>query len=447
MSIKKFIIFPLIIVFSFLAFGSFVVAQDETLVNGELTAEEMVAVDENVTNEDLGLSEPTLLPDSPLYFLKNFYRRISDIITIDKTKKMENRLKWANERLSEVKKLSEIKKDPELLEGALDAYQGEVDKVKEISDRINREELNELQGKRLDSFLDKFTHQQVLHQRILEKLEQQVPEQVFQKIQQTRERHLEKFGEVMGKLEKDPEKLMNRVERALEDVKGSQFKDIKSLDILKKIEEVIPQNQRRPLEQLRSNIQERLKVNVRDLPEQGRERFFEYLDKAKKGSVEQLNIIQELNLEKEIPQIRNRIIKKIETQLQLKKDGGINCPEWQKPAENFCLNGKIYIPTDERGCKLPAKCVMPEKLETQKPGSIACIALWDPVCGADGTTYSNSCWASVAGVKVVSRGPCEAQKTQLKVQENIQLKVQENAQLKVQQKVQQNINNKLELNK
>lgn len=427
MSIKKTIIFSLIISFSFLAFGSFAFAQDEALINGELTAEEMVAVDENVTNEDLGLSEPTLLPDSPLYFLKNFYRRVSDIITIDKTKKIENRLKWANERLSEIKKLSEIKDDPELLEKALDAYQGEVDKIKEISDGIVREELNESQGERLDSFLDKFTHQQVLHQRVLEKLEQQVPEQVFQKIEQTREKHLERFGDVMGKLEKDPEKLRERVENTLENVKGSQFKDIKSLDILKKIEEVVSQDQRRSLEQLRNTIQEKLKVDVGNLPEQSRERFVEYLDKARKSSEEQLNIIQELNLEKEIPQIRTRIMEAVETQIQLKKQEGINCPEWQKPAENFCLNGKIYLPTDENGCKLPAKCFTLNSVE-QGDKTAVCTALWDPVCGMDGETYSNTCLAETAGVKISYDGPCVVKQ-------------------QIQEKVQQNINTKLQLNK
>jgi hypothetical protein len=49
------------------------------------------------------------------------------------------------------------------------------------------------------------------------------------------------------------------------------------------------------------------------------------------------------------------------------------------------------------GCSALGGCRSPD---------VGCSGVLDPVCGCDGHTYANACWAGNAGVRVASPGPC-----------------------------------------
>jgi len=86
------------------------------------------------------------------------------------------------------------------------------------------------------------------------------------------------------------------------------------------------------------------------------------------------------------------------------------CANYQSPA----------APTPVKS--MPAKPVPVEALPTKPPSLLKptptevpqrfpeqnfCIELYDPVCGVDGKTYSNDCYANRAGVKIQYRGKCQ----------------------------------------
>lgn len=153
---------------------------------------------QEVTAEDLGLKEPKILPDSPIYFLKDWTRNIRTFLTFDPVKKLELRTKIANEKLLETKKLVEKSKKPEIIKKALDKYQTALNSVKNLAEKMKEKTAN---APETEKFLEKFEQQKELHQRILQKFETQVPEQVLGKIREAREMHLERFRKVMERIE------------------------------------------------------------------------------------------------------------------------------------------------------------------------------------------------------------------------------------------------------
>jgi len=54
-------------------------------------------------------------------------------------------------------------------------------------------------------------------------------------------------------------------------------------------------------------------------------------------------------------------------------------------------------------------CGAADQMGTCEPTPEACIEIFSPVCGCDGQTYGNSCFAHGAGTSVASIGACEGQ--------------------------------------
>ncbi len=474
----------------FFALGSIVLAQEEVMPIEEVVTEAVVNVnlDEDIQPQDLEVREPRLLPDNPFYFLKNWARTIREVFAFAPVKKVKLRVKFANERLMEMKKMIEQKKDPEIIKKATENYQEEVEKIKNRVEKI-KEKARE--NPEVDKFLDKFIHQQTLHQKLLQRLETQVPAQAFEKIKEARERHLERFGELMTRLEDRLDVLQEKLEKITEEQKGSKFKEFKNLEVLKNLEEKVPEQAKEAIRKAQENALKRLQGDLEKMSPQDQERFKEYIERISGEKEKHLEILENIKIELKTAPVKEKILElkenlekskvrtleKIEEKLEK-----LNCPLWTVPKVGFCQEGRIIIEKDPKtGCPLPPRCVIPGEMEipgviapeevatglpnpasvyckelgynleirtnpdgsqygvcifpdgseceewtffrgecgkeykkekevTEKP--IFCITLWDPVCGQDGKTYSNECFAKLAGVKVVYRGKCEEKECQ-----------------------------------
>jgi len=347
-----------------------VISAGQTATDSVINA---VNADENIQAKDLGISEPTILPNSPLYFLKNLSRSIQTLFTLNAVKKAELQQKFSNEKLMEAKKLIEIGAKPQIIEKAINNYQNQVSNVQKVTEQIKGAAATSTQAL---NFLDKFIQQQVLQQQILQKLETQVPTSTLEKIKEAREQHLEQFGQVMTKLE-DKTKMQENLDKSMEQIKGSDFKDFKSLEVLKNLETRVTTTTKEAIQKTEDNLLNKLQSNLEKLSPEDQTKFKDYLDKINGNKEQQMEILQNLKakvqnatatlktiqLKEKLEQGQTKILQKIEN--GLKK---ANCPSWTPPAADFCKQGRIYIPKNPTtGCPMEPKCIAPSETSTSKP--------------------------------------------------------------------------------
>ncbi len=293
-----------ILIFSFILSSVFV---------GIALGQDLQAIqeDEQAVVEELGVAEPKILPGNLLYPLKDLVRKAKLLFVFDTTKRLETKLRLANEKLLEAKKLAELKRDPKLIQKILDEFQNQ---ISEISNE-NKERLKEI--------ADKLIHQQLVHQRILQRLENQVSAEVMERIRERRNAHLEKFAQVMLKVE-ERARIAERLGDELEKMKGSDFKTFKTLELLDEIKEKLPEDVRQKIEQKREEIMERFRERLEGMSDEQKAKFEQYLEKISGSKLKHLEIISELEaneisdrLRQVMERVKERKIEQIEKEREV----------------------------------------------------------------------------------------------------------------------------------
>lgn len=118
---------------------------------------------------------PTLLPDSPFYFLKTWLEKIQELLTISSVSKAELYLKLANKRLVEAQKLMEKGKE-DLAQKLLQKFEDRIQKA------ISKAEEAKGEGKDVEELITRLTANSVRQQEVLAKVYDKVSEQAQEAI-------------------------------------------------------------------------------------------------------------------------------------------------------------------------------------------------------------------------------------------------------------------------
>ena len=175
---KTKILFLSIFIITGLVLGGFVAAQ----------------TDENLTN-----SEPKTLPNSPFYFLKDFWRNLRLVFTFNSVKKAELRLQFASEMLAEAQKMAEETDNQELFQRAIDKYQREVEKLETQAGKAVEKAKDE---EKIQAFQNRFERKIQVHQRVMSRLEENLSEapKSLEKVRAVKQRTMEHLDNVKEKL-------------------------------------------------------------------------------------------------------------------------------------------------------------------------------------------------------------------------------------------------------
>jgi len=398
---KKIIIISFLIAVSIFSINTAILADDAAATTTQPSAE--LIQDETVTAADLGIKEPTILPDSWMYFIQEWKRSLKQAITFNPVKRAELQLRIASERLLEAKKLSEKTNNQQILDKATKKYNETVDKIKAATDKIKG---NVDSNSAIGKFLDKYTQQQILHEKILDKLAGKVATSTLEKIREARDRHLEKFGEVMQKLE-NKDKIKERLEKNFTEIKGSIFKEIKDIEILQKIASSSPENIKEKINEAKDDIAEKFQEKLQKMAPQNQDALERYINNSQKMISHKLEILETIQTRLASTSSAIQKLEQIQEQLREKERIQQNLIGGDKD-EYGCLIAAGYT-----WCQAKQKCLRTweEKCDqtatSTKANDCVCTMVYSPVCGKNGITYGNACMAKCQKIEIEKQGTCK----------------------------------------
>ena len=287
-------------------------------------AEQLVALDENITAADLGVAEQSTGSFTNPFrrAFRGLTRTVQTVTTRDPIQRVELKERFANEDLVIAKALQESEANDGTVKRAVEKYEREVERAKT--------ELNKLKTvpdkAKVEAVVKRTAASQIRHHKILGAIMKK-RENIAPEIEEAKTAAMRHFSQGMAAIV-EPEVLQQKVSEAIMEQKGSSFRHFKHVEMLEEMKDFVPERARGAIQNAIEQSSKAFEEEFRQIDEQERKVFNKYIEKIGGNEVRHLEAFDSIgaftNIEKgmfeEMEKAREKARRRVEHRMKQIKD-------------------------------------------------------------------------------------------------------------------------------
>ena len=325
----------------------FLISASGTVLAQEESA--TIASEEAITTEDLGITDPGILPTSPFYFFKEIGRGLQGLVTFNPVSKAELELKFANEKAAEVKKITETQpQNTQAIQKALENYQDTQEKLLRRFEKLSETS----QNPKVDALLNNLTEKVVKHEKLFDEISFKFKEE--KNVSDAINGVMAGSENVIGEASKkdDAAKFASRLEKVLLEEKGGDLKHARSVEIIDRFNEKTAGEIKESLNRLRGEFSQKLEQDIQSLvTNEGESALQEKIANIPGDFGKRSVIIEEIQkrAEERLSEALGKAMGRLETVLQKEADIAKKADEQIKKAGEMIGGAEKKIQKSESG--------------------------------------------------------------------------------------------------